>query len=140
MLFRSTTANAEMKRVTIFLLLFCYLIPAVGLSVVVHYCSGKLASVSLLLTDNSACSCGKMPMKKSCCKNKVTAFKIRDAHQLSKQLSLSSNKIFKFQPQYSVSAAFNIPSTVFVKNILSDHPPFLQKKLPLHLLYQVFII
>lgn len=129
-----------MKRITIILLLICYLIPSIGLSVTTHYCGGKLASISILNIKSPTCRCGKKPMKKGCCKDKATILKIKDTQQFSKQVSLSASKTFTFQPLYSVLTDLNSSITTYKLNIPFAHPPPLQKSEPLYLLNRVFLI
>ena len=129
-----------MKKSTVILLLLCYLIPAIGLSVKQHYCGGKLASVSILFTNSLSCPCGKKPMKKDCCKDKTTILKLKDIQNISKNFVTNFAKTFKiFVPSYPVFN-YHFSEVAFEKHLPFEHPPPLQKSEPFYLLNSVFLI
>ena len=129
-----------MKRLTVILLLFCYMIPAVGLSVTVHYCGGKFTSISVLASDNPKCACGKKAIKKHCCKDETTIFKIKDTQNLSKTLTPSFSQKFLFLPHSFQVNNHRFPEVSLVSTIPFLHPPPLQKSRSLFLLHGVFLI
>ena len=129
-----------MKKITVILLLFCYLIPAIGLSVKQHYCGGKLASVSILFTDSPSCPCGKKPMKKDCCKDKTKVFKLKDTQNFSKSIVSNFSQTFKFLVQSYPVYNYHFVEVAFQKHLPFAHPPPLQKSEPLYLLNRVFLI
>ena len=129
-----------MKRVTVILLLFCYLIPSIGLSVTTHYCGGKLASISFLFSNNHKCKCGKKAMKKNCCQDKTTTFKIDDTQNSSKRISLALFKNYNFlSPAFAVYS-INFSQADVERHIAFLRPPPLQKDRPIFLLNRVFLI
>lgn len=66
-----------MKRIASILLFLIYLVPAIGVSVTMHYCGGRLASASLRLRPESkVCPCGMKAVKRSCCKDKTVFIKL----------------------------------------------------------------
>ncbi|HET6243110.1 MAG: hypothetical protein H0V01_07615 [Bacteroidetes bacterium] len=88
-----------MKRIAIILLMFLYLIPAIGVTVAAHYCGGKIASVSINSFDTKhKCPCGSKKMAKDCCKNKTTTIKFDDEQQKTQQVLCNSMKVTDFQP------------------------------------------
>jgi len=129
-----------MKKITVILLLFCYLIPAIGLSVNQHYCGGKLTSVSILISDSHSCPCGKKTMNKDCCKDKTTIIKFKDTQNFSKKVASNFSQTFKFLVQVFPVYNYNYPAVAFEKHLPFDHPPPLQKSEPLYLLNRVFLI
>ena len=129
-----------MKKIIVILLLFCYLIPAIGLSVKQHYCRGKLTSVSIIFTENPSCPCGKKPMKKNCCKDKTTVLKLTDTQNISKQVAINLAKTVKvITPNYPVYN-FHFAEVAFERHLPFDLPIPLQKSEPLYLLNGVFLI
>ena len=129
-----------MKKIIAILLMFCYLVPAIGLSVKQHYCGGELASVSILFNDSPSCSCGKKPMKKDCCKDITTILKLKDTQNYTKKLTSSFTQNFKFLVQSCPAFNYNFIEVDFEKQLQNVHPPPLQKSKPLYLLHSVFRI
>lgn len=129
-----------MKKITVILLLICYLMPAIGMTVVTHYCGGKLTSVSLQLSGTEKCPCGSKKMKKDCCKTKTCTFKIKDEQQQAPQLSVDFNKTISFQPAIIHTCNATIFCASVEKDFHTHHPPPDKIKQPLYLLNQVFRI
>lgn len=79
------------KKSTCLFLAFLLLISNIGFAFNVHYCGGKIASVSLdtasLIIEKSCCA--KSEKKSSCCKDKVV--------QIEKKSDNATFKIFFFQ-------------------------------------------
>jgi hypothetical protein len=63
-------------------LLFVYLCFNTGLAVSLHYCGGKVSSISIG-EKQKKCACGKKKMAKSCCKDKTTTLAIDDDQRIS---------------------------------------------------------
>ena len=130
----------KMKKISTLLLMFCYLVPAIGLSVKQHYCGGELASVSILFNDSPSCSCGKKPMKKDCCKDKITVLKLKDTQNSTKKITSSFAQNFKFLVQSCPVFNYNFFEVDFEKQLPFPHAPPFQKSEPLYLLNSVFLI
>ncbi len=82
-----------MKRVISLIIMVLYLLPALGITVSAHYCSGKLADVSLLGSKSKmTCACGansakgKVSLKKKCCEQ--VSFSLKLDNQQLKQSTL----------------------------------------------------
>jgi len=56
-----------MKKIAIIVLMFLYLIPAIGVSATVHYCVSKLSSITFIDNGEPKCGCNEKAMKKNCC-------------------------------------------------------------------------
>jgi len=79
------------KKSTCLFLAFLLLVSNIGFAFNVHYCGGKIASVSLNTTspiEEKSC-CAKSEKKSSCCKDKVV--------QIEKKSDNATFKIFFFQ-------------------------------------------
>ncbi len=128
-----------MRVLAIIFLIVCYLIPVSGFTLTSHYCGGKLSSVSSFISSGDKCKCGNKPMAKNCCKDKKVTFKIKDSHNVSKVFSSVFNTITTYQSKYLV--IFNTFTLTCGYNInYFSHPPPLQKKQPLFLSNQTFLI
>jgi len=128
-----------MKKIGVIILLFCYLMPAIGLSVTQHYCGGKLVSVSVFSASSPKCSCGKKLMKKDCCEDKIIVLKLKDTQNFAKKVVGNFSQTFKLITQ--CFPIYNGPAVTlsFEKHLPFSHPP-LQKSESLYLLNQVFLI
>lgn len=119
--------------------MFMYLIPTMGISVTMHYCGGKVSSVSII-SYHSKCSCGKKAMKKDCCKDKTTFLKLKDTQNFSKSVVSNFSQTFKLLYHSITLYKHNLTEDSFVNNLLYSHPTPLQKSEPLYLLDRVFLI
>lgn len=129
-----------MKKITVILLLMCYLIPSIGMTVSAHYCGGKLASVSLQLLGTEKCKCGSKKMKKDCCKTTTCTIQIKSDQQPTPQLEVDFSKTFSVQPAIVQTNITTVFSATVEKDFYQHYPPPLQLKQPLYLLNGVFRI
>ena len=82
-----------MKRSLIFILLFVYTTLACGLNLQLHYCCGKLKSISFFETTDEGSCCGSKKMKsKDCCDDKTTYLKVKDKHNSNTSLKVVTFK------------------------------------------------
>jgi len=82
----------SIKKCTVLFLAVLLLVSNIGFAFDVHYCGGKIASVSLNTAASAAPEkkcCGKTEKKSSCCKDKVVHFE--------KKSDDATLKIFFFQ-------------------------------------------
>jgi hypothetical protein len=70
-----------MKKLLSIILMFFYIIPAIGVNVNLHYCGGELSSVSHSLVESKKCLCKPNKMKKGCCEDKQQTFKLDNNQQ-----------------------------------------------------------
>lgn len=76
-----------MKRILIFSLLLVYATMACGVNIQLHYCGGKLKSISLFDNTKKGGCCGSKKMKsKNCCNDKTTYLKVKDNHNSNSSL------------------------------------------------------
>jgi len=130
-----------MKKATIILLMLLYLIPAIGVTVSVHYCGGRLASVSLNPSDTEhKCPCGSKKMKKDCCKDVVNTLELDDDQKRPQPMLLNIGAIAIAHHVVACTQAFNHKSPAISAEFEHcSHPPD-DLKHPLYLRYQVFRI
>ncbi|QQS28964.1 MAG: hypothetical protein IPM47_19355 [Sphingobacteriales bacterium] len=132
-----------MKKIAVILLMFLYLIPAIGVTISTHYCGGKVTSVSFNPFDTKhKCPCGSKKMKKNCCKDETTTFKLEDEQRKTQQVfcNFIKIKISDFQPALTSNLTFNYRSPLlFTEFDHSAHPPD-DLKHPLYIRHRVFLI
>lgn len=129
-----------MKRFFVILLMFLYMIPAIGVNVSMHYCGGELTSISHGLSEKKKCQCSPNKMKKGCCEDKQQTFKIDDSQQKAELVSPKFNNAFVlqvekplvFQKPTAYKSIGRVGYSIF-------HPPNLYRE-PLYLLNSVFRI
>jgi len=75
-----------------------YLVSVIGVALSMHFCGGKLASVSVY-TDRAACKYCKAEAKDKkddgCCKNTKVDVKVKDSHQAESSFKLP--KLFSLE-------------------------------------------
>lgn len=130
-----------MKRITVILLMFLYLLPAIGVTVSAHYCGGKVTSVSFNPFDTKhKCPCGSKKMKKDCCKDETKTFKLKNEQQKAHQFTLKVFKVFTFQPVLVDNFTFSYQQPLILNDYsTTDHPPD-NIKHPLYIRHCVFRI
>ena len=125
------------KLIIIFLCAF-YLMVSLGITLSLHYCGGKLKSVSLFSNNEEGC-CGSKKKSKGCCKNKTTVIKVKDSHQLNKVAKINVTYITFVNVAYTqVSFNFSCFSKAYTASNYYE-PPVLYDN-PLYLKHRVLII
>lgn len=81
-----------LKKSAIILLTFFYSVCAVGMQVNVHYCHGKISSVSLDVSKSDCC-CEKNKKPKKCCSDKKVQLKIE-----TKNLRITEKRAIEAKP------------------------------------------
>lgn len=80
-----------MKKTFAIFFVFLYLVSVSGISLNLHYCGGKIKSISLTHTDESGCCPGKMK-NTGCCKDKNAHAKVEDSQASSSHLQLPAGQ------------------------------------------------
>jgi hypothetical protein len=96
-----------MKRILSLIIMVLYLLPALGITVSTHYCSGKLADVSVFGSPSKMkCSCGaeipknKIHFKKKCCEQIVYSLKLGNQQLKQPVLTKSTDSEFLEEKQF----------------------------------------
>lgn len=120
-----------LKTLAVVLLTFFYSFCAVGMGVNVHYCHGKLASVSIGFSKEDCC-CKKVT-KRKCCSNKEVVLKIESKQiktatyiwseyqcllpiQRKTNCFVSENTYCLANPQYVTLFVYPPPCPVYLRN------------------------
>src|SRR3982751_2090154 len=69
-----------MKKASLILLICCYSLATIGLSLKQFYCCGKLSSVTVVLTQVEKKAGNERYKEQGCCNNKYQFFKVNDNH------------------------------------------------------------
>lgn len=129
-----------MRTVTAIFLLLLFLISNSGVTVNLHWCGGKLASIDLFPDGEPRCTCGDGAMKPNCCKDITIQLKANDelvtTTQFTFQISLPKIDFIPIKRTIEV-----LPPAQHLY-VAADfyHPPPPQSKTPIYLLDRVFLI
>lgn len=113
-----------MKRFKVILLLLLYILPAIGANVFVHYCGGKISSISIATVHADSCGCDGKKMKKDCCKDETISFQIDD-EQIQLKYDFNTTAKFTYSPTL-LPQPLLLPNHSFRSLIVLDcssHPP-----------------
>ena len=112
-----------LKTSAVVLLTFFYSFCAVGLGVNVHYCNGKIASVSIGFSKEECC-CQK-ESKRKCCSDKAVVLKIESKQLKAASFSWTDNSVCILQQvnpiafdRYIIYSYANAPVEISI-----DYPP-----------------
>jgi len=86
-----------LKRTLVILFCFFYFLSSVGVAFNLHYCGGKLKSISFSHSDEKNC-CGKKMKSKNCCKEKSVVYKVKGNQD-------TSGKYFSFKNNTNIFVA-----------------------------------
>lgn len=130
-----------MKKIAVILLIHLYMIPAIGISGSVHYCGGKIASISINGIGNfEKCSCGSKKMAGDCCSDEAFSFQFED--EQSKPVNLTP--AFDKSVDILTFSITRIPCSILTPLINKGyHPDNISPDLvniPIYLLHRVIII
>ena len=108
-----------MKRIIAISFFLIYVATAFGIGIDIHYCKGKISTISVIGLGNGTCGC-KGKMGKDCCKDEVHFYKA-DNHKTQNIASpVISLEIVK-PHLYSIDYNVPLPSAVVDKNKLPDN-------------------
>ena len=128
-----------MKKALIIFLTFIYLVVASGMAINLHYCGGKISSVSLWKKEKDDC-CGKKKMKKkNCCKEKTSVLKIKDTQYSSTSLKTPPNTIKTIDACFAY-VSFKLNKNFGIKITSTVHAPPNIYQNPIYLQYRILII
>ncbi|MBC7875050.1 MAG: hypothetical protein H7Y01_13695 [Ferruginibacter sp.] len=116
-----------MKKVTVIILMVCYLAVTAGVVINFHYCMDRLASAKLF--EKKAKECGKCGMhtedSNGCCRDEVKVVKMEDDQQVTVDFSYSLPTIEALTHETSefiIASFYNVPVTRHYQN---HSPPLL---------------
>lgn len=130
-----------MKRILIFSLLLVYATVSCGLQINVHYCGGKLKTISFFNKNAKEKNCcGRKMKSKRCCNDKTTFLKVNDNHHSSKSIDLTYNHFKIVDASLSIAPfSLNVSENIFYNTLNYHAPPVLYDN-PLYLKHRVLLI
>ncbi len=128
-----------MRKVVATLLLFFYLIPAIGLSIDAHWCGKKVKIVAIDSSHEKKCPCSKK-MSKGCCSDVHVSLKLTDSQKTSTEVTSPSNSFVKHITATIPCLISLSPRHNFVFNFSKYHAPPFKSKDPVYLLNSVIRI
>ncbi|MES2779454.1 MAG: hypothetical protein V4651_06100 [Bacteroidota bacterium] len=130
------------KKSFLILMILCYLTPAIGVTVNIHFCGSKLSSFSFNFQQQEhSCECGQRKMKSDCCQDKTASIKSVTDQDIDSFTSHSiGNKILSVKQLFFVQRQYDPIVHRESKHIRFAHPPPFQKGISLHLLNRVLLI
>src|SRR5688572_21282917 len=116
-----------MKKITVIILMICYLGVTTGVVINFHYCMEKLASAKLFDTKSKKCGkCGMhMEDSEGCCRDEVKIVKIEEDQQVTVDFSYSLPSIEALTHETSefiIASFYNSPISRHYQN---HSPPLL---------------
>lgn len=128
-----------MRKLVAILLLFFYLIPAIGLSIDAHWCGKKVKIVSIDSSHEKKCPCSKK-MSNGCCSDVHVSLKLTDSQKIATQVNFPSNSFVKLIAATLPCLISLSPRNNFVFNFSTYHAPPFKSKEPVFLLNSVIRI
>lgn len=112
-----------MKKLTAYIILFCYLLMTTGIVAVSHYCMDRLASVSFFAATETKCGkCGMQKDKYGCCQDKATLIKVDTDHNKA-PLTAYHLPAHHHLPVFTTEYLLTTLENGVYRNNDDDHPP-----------------
>lgn len=115
----------NMKKTGIILLTVFYFIVASGFAINIHYCAGKIKTISFIQEDRDCC-CGARAKTKGCCEEKTIVCKIDAKHKLDSKITIPDICTKEIAAYYTL-LNFLAPTSVHIDQITppDTSPPHL---------------
>jgi hypothetical protein len=129
------------KKATLAILTFIYLLVSSGITLKVHYCMDKRAGVDFYGSqqDERCSKCGMKEKKSGCCSNEHHFYKLSNDHQLVKNLlSLEAPAADLALPTWATETV-SVPEACNL-NVTNNHSPPIMASQKRHVLFCVFRI
>lgn len=128
-----------MKKWLVILLAAFYLILVSGLNVSLHYCGGKLKTISLFNNGNENGCCGTKEKSKGCCNERSAFVKVKDNHFGNDHVKILNSPV-KSLPAMVFQQRFLVPDAEISDIVLNYYAPPVLYGNPRYLKYRVLII
>ncbi len=128
-----------MKKLPIILFTILYLLSGSAFPLTVHFCKGKLASVSVSISSIEPCICGLKSTKKKCCENKQIQIKKVQSEQSSSSF-IPAFKLFQNPAFENQQAVFTLGIEFSGNRFIANHHPPDDHPQDICILNQVFRI
>jgi len=131
---------SSVKTILVYSLAVFYLLISVRLTANIHYCGGKIKTVSLVGFSTQKSCCAGKPMKKGCCKDVQVCFKKTSEDQKPSSAIVFFSSVIVTEPfdVFVIERDYELYVPKHIKPSVHAPPPEL--KVPIHLKNCVFII
>ncbi len=128
-----------MKKSFIILFSFFYLTITSGITMNLHYCGGKLKTVSFFNKDVEKGCCGSKKKSKGCCKDKKSFHKVKGNQKSSSSVTLKHNSFELYIALIPTQTSY--PHNGVIENTTVNYhaPPVIYDN-PLYLKHRVLLI
>lgn len=131
------------KSILISLIMLFYLFTTCGVYLSLHYCGGKLKSLSFIPYEkNNGCCCGKKyKSRKGCCKYKTVYIKLKDNQKATEQLKsiIPAERMILFANAFNTNLNLSLTLSEASKEVYLK-PPLLFSSNALYLTYRSLLI
>jgi len=131
---------SSVKTILVYSLAVFYFLISVRLTANIHYCGGKIKTVSLVGFSTQKSCCGGKPMKKGCCEDVQVCFKKTSVDQQTSFAIAFLSPVIVTDPFYAFILEKDRELYVPKHIKPSVHAPPPELKVPIHLKNCVFII
>lgn len=123
-----------------FAIFFCFLyfVSVSGIALNLHYCGGKIKSISFTHTDESGCCKGKMK-KAGCCKETTAYAKVEDSQASASHLQVPQGQCLQLLATLPATAVYLEKALTATFHAQAVHPPGYTRE-PCYLRKRVLLI
>ena len=129
-----------MKKYIFILFAMFYLIVTSGMALNIHYCGGKIKSISFFHKDNEKGCCGTKKKSKGCCKDKKSFIKLKDTYKAGDSVVLKQNNFDSFNAIIPIQLLYKNAFVVVENYTLNYHAPPVIYDNPLYLKNRILLI
>lgn len=130
------TFNPVKRSISICIMLL-YLMLSTGVALNIHYCAGKISSITINYKSDPNCGCGG-ESKSSCCKDKQAYVKVKDSHQYSADVKVKPIVSSSFLLSNILDHSENTYIAEVITQATHSPPKYLKKEL--HLFIRILLV
>lgn len=117
--------------------MFLYLMLSTGVALNIHYCAGKISSITVNYKSDPNCGCGG-ENKSGCCKDKQAYVKVKDSHQYSADVKVKPIVSANFLLSNVLDNSEHADVAEVITQATHSPPKYLKKEL--HLFIRVLLV
>lgn len=126
-----------MKRSISICLMLLYVMLSTGVALNIHYCAGKISSITINYKSDPNCGCGG-ESKSNCCKDKQAYVKVKDSHQYPADVKVKPIISANFLLSNVLDKSENTDIAEVITQATHSPPKYLKKEL--HLFIRVLLV
>ncbi|MGZ3864483.1 MAG: HYC_CC_PP family protein [Bacteroidia bacterium] len=125
-----------MKKLFFIFFSFLYLVSSAGVSFNVHYCGGKIKSISFFTSEEDGC-CGRKMKSKKCCKEKTVVYTVKETQNGTSKINITKTSLGSFSLVSKINF-IGLPSKFLRAASFKEPPDIVYNKS--YLVNRVFLI